>query len=158
MDGASIHNGVTVYLRGIFGARWMGRYGPIRWPARSPDLNPLDFFYWPHLKNMLYKLPRMQSIPELQERITEISNEITPDMIRHAMLGFEDRLAYCQEANGGHFEKLLKSGKNRCQEKRNTMERQVEARPEIILEFEINVEAFSEDEVIERENIWKKSH
>jgi hypothetical protein len=22
----------------------MGAYGAIRWPARSPDLNPLDFF------------------------------------------------------------------------------------------------------------------
>jgi hypothetical protein len=27
-----------------FGERRMGAYGAIRWPATSPDLNPLDFF------------------------------------------------------------------------------------------------------------------
>jgi hypothetical protein len=27
-----------------FGERRMGAHGAIRWPARSPDLNPLDFF------------------------------------------------------------------------------------------------------------------
>jgi hypothetical protein len=24
--------------------RWMDRGGPIAWPPRSPDLNPLDFY------------------------------------------------------------------------------------------------------------------
>jgi len=46
-DGAGPHNAriVTTYLNEQFPGRWMGRYGPIRWPARSPDLNPLDFFF-----------------------------------------------------------------------------------------------------------------
>ena len=26
--------------------RWMGRGGPIDWPARSPDLTPCDYFIW----------------------------------------------------------------------------------------------------------------
>jgi hypothetical protein len=25
--------------------RWVGGAGPIPWPPRSPDLNPLDFFF-----------------------------------------------------------------------------------------------------------------
>ncbi|KOC60757.1 hypothetical protein WH47_06903 [Habropoda laboriosa] len=25
--------------------RWIGRRGTVRWPARSPDLTPLDFIY-----------------------------------------------------------------------------------------------------------------
>ena len=46
MDGASIHNEVTGYLNEIFVNRWMGLHSHlIKWPARSPDLNPLDFFY-----------------------------------------------------------------------------------------------------------------
>jgi hypothetical protein len=28
-----------------FGENWIGRRGPINWPARSPDLTPLDFFF-----------------------------------------------------------------------------------------------------------------
>ena len=45
-DGAGFHNAriVTNFLNEQFSESWMGRYDPIRWPARSPDLNPLDFF------------------------------------------------------------------------------------------------------------------
>ncbi|XP_024869556.1 protein ALP1-like [Temnothorax curvispinosus] len=31
----------------------MGRGGPIAWPARSPDLNVLDFFVWGHIKSLI---------------------------------------------------------------------------------------------------------
>jgi len=45
-DDAGPHSAriVTNYLNEQFPGHWMGRYGPIRWPVRSPDLNPLDFF------------------------------------------------------------------------------------------------------------------
>ena len=45
-DGCPAHSTVLVrnYLQEHFGNRWIGRYGPVNWPARSPDLSPLDFF------------------------------------------------------------------------------------------------------------------
>lgn len=45
-DGAPPHYGVDVrqYLSEVFPGRWIGRRGSIEWPARSPDLTPLDFF------------------------------------------------------------------------------------------------------------------
>lgn len=51
-DGAPPHYAVTVrqYLDEIFPNRWIGRRGAIEWPARSPDLSPLDFFYGDILK------------------------------------------------------------------------------------------------------------
>jgi hypothetical protein len=36
-------------------ARWIVRRGSIELPARSPNLSPLDFFLWGHLKNKIYK-------------------------------------------------------------------------------------------------------
>ena len=33
-------------LNNSFPQRWIGRDGPIAWPPRSPDLTPLDFFFW----------------------------------------------------------------------------------------------------------------
>ncbi|EFN65261.1 hypothetical protein EAG_12343, partial [Camponotus floridanus] len=44
-DGTEPHNVriVTNFLNNEFPGCWMSRYGPIRWRARSPDLNPLDF-------------------------------------------------------------------------------------------------------------------
>ncbi|KAJ4428162.1 hypothetical protein ANN_24177 [Periplaneta americana] len=40
-----------------FGDRWIGYQGPVPWPARSPDLNPLDFFLWRHMKTLVYTTP-----------------------------------------------------------------------------------------------------
>ena len=34
------------FLNERFPNRWIGRAGPVAWPARSPDLTPLDFFFW----------------------------------------------------------------------------------------------------------------
>lgn len=48
LDGAPAHSVVPVRQRltDMFQSQWIGRFGPIRWPARSPDLTPLDFFLW----------------------------------------------------------------------------------------------------------------
>ena len=45
-DGAAPHYVLHVgaYLDGVFPRRWIGRRGVIDWPARSPDLTPLDYF------------------------------------------------------------------------------------------------------------------
>jgi hypothetical protein len=42
---------VRHYLNNWFPRRWIGRRGPIKWPARSPDLTPLDYFLWGYLKS-----------------------------------------------------------------------------------------------------------
>jgi hypothetical protein len=46
-DGAPAHNAITVrrFLNQIFPNRWIGTYGVVPWPARSPDFTPLDFFF-----------------------------------------------------------------------------------------------------------------
>lgn len=46
LDGAPPHYGKKVreLLETTFPNRWIGRGGPIGWPARSPDLTWLDFF------------------------------------------------------------------------------------------------------------------
>ena len=46
-DGAPTHFSRVVreYLNVRLREKWIGRGGPIQWPARSLDLNPLDFFF-----------------------------------------------------------------------------------------------------------------
>ncbi|VVC27620.1 Hypothetical protein CINCED_3A024456, partial [Cinara cedri] len=53
-DGAPPHNAIIVrqQYNEMFGNRWMGTHGPVKWPPRSPDLTPLDFFLWGHLKTV----------------------------------------------------------------------------------------------------------
>ena len=47
-DGAPAHFDVRArtYLNRTYPGKWIGRIGPQAWPARSPDLTPLDFFLW----------------------------------------------------------------------------------------------------------------
>ena len=51
-DGAPAHGAeiISECLNTNFGQQWIGNNGPIRWPARSPDMTPLDFFFWGFLK------------------------------------------------------------------------------------------------------------
>ena len=46
-DGCPAHytRSVREFLDVEYQGRWIGRSGPISWPARSPDLNPVDYFY-----------------------------------------------------------------------------------------------------------------
>ncbi|GBP30921.1 hypothetical protein EVAR_28562_1 [Eumeta japonica] len=44
-------------------------------PARSPDLNPLDFFYWGVLKEKVYSKP-IESVAELSEQISQAAEDI----------------------------------------------------------------------------------
>ena len=38
-----------------FPNRWMRRDGPTFWPARSPDITPLDIFLWGYVKTTNFK-------------------------------------------------------------------------------------------------------
>lgn len=74
-DGAPPHYGVNVrrYLDETFPDRWIGRRGAIEWPARSPDLNPLDYFFWGYLKGKVYTT-KPQDLDDLRNRITREIN------------------------------------------------------------------------------------
>ncbi|KMQ84872.1 hypothetical protein RF55_16973 [Lasius niger] len=58
-DGTPPHFSLDVreYLDQNFPNRWIGREDPIAWPARSPDLNPLNFFFWGYVKSLVYETP-----------------------------------------------------------------------------------------------------
>lgn len=43
---------VANYLNDGYPYQWLTTNGPIRWPARSADLYPLDLL-WGHLKNII---------------------------------------------------------------------------------------------------------
>ena len=69
-DGAPPHFDVDVRRRldNPFPGHWIGRGGPVGWPDRSPDLNPLDFFFWGHFKCLVYETP-VDTDEDLQARI-----------------------------------------------------------------------------------------
>lgn len=76
-DGVPPHFEVNVRaeLDRSFEDKWIGRGGPMPWPARSPDLNPLDYYLWGHLKSKVYSVP-IDNIGRLRERIFYCCQEI----------------------------------------------------------------------------------
>lgn len=107
-DGAGPHNAriVTDYLNQRFPGRWMGRYGPIRWPARSPDLNPLDFFLWGYCKEKIYKkLP--ENAEELNDKLHNTIWNIEDTIMEQITTNLLRRMRACVAMDGGHFEHLL---------------------------------------------------
>jgi hypothetical protein len=104
-DGAPPHWGRAVreFLDQQFGEQWIGRSGPIQWPARSPDLTPLDYWMWGYLKNMVYQ-NQASSLVELKALITQHVTAIQADMRRRAITAFRNRLKMLIEADGDAFE------------------------------------------------------
>jgi hypothetical protein len=45
---------VSVWSNHNYPGRWIGRGGPVTWPARSPDFTPLDFFMGLHERKCLF--------------------------------------------------------------------------------------------------------
>lgn len=82
-DGAPPHFAVNVkeWLNQQFPGRWIGRGSAINWPARSPDLTPLDFFLWGYVKEIVYKeVPTTKD--NMKMRIRNAFASITPAMLR----------------------------------------------------------------------------
>lgn len=107
-DGAPAHNHHDVYelLNRRFRNNWIATNGPVQWPPRSPDITPLDFFLWGHVKDETYK-QRYNTVEELQDRITAIITTIDGRTICKAVKSIQKRLTKCVEQQGNIFEHLL---------------------------------------------------
>lgn len=109
-DGAPAHFSVGVrrHLNNQFGEQWIGRGGPVAWPPRSPDLNPLDFYLWGHLKDAVYTTP-VNTVVELEERIYAAFQQVrhNPGICERVRGSMLKRIEGCIEQNGSHIEHLL---------------------------------------------------
>ncbi|GBM45707.1 hypothetical protein AVEN_14150-1 [Araneus ventricosus] len=109
-DGAPAHFSSTVrkFLNAAFPTRWIERGGPVAWPPRSPDLNPLDFFFWEHMKSLVYETP-VNSAEDLVARIVVAADKIntTPGIFDRVRQLFLRRCELCNDTHGRHFQHLL---------------------------------------------------
>lgn len=110
MDGAPAHSGLVVreWLDTNYPRRWIGRFGPVPWPPRSPDLNPLDYYAWGYLKHKVYATP-VPTQDQLIARIIAAVDELrqNPLQVSAAVQSLIRRCQKCVEMGGLHFEQLL---------------------------------------------------
>lgn len=105
-DGCPAHSTFIIrdFLNLHFPERWIGRHGPIHWPARSPDLTPMDFFLWGYLKQKVYKERIGNDVNGLKLRITEAVREINVEMLHKVYKQFRKRVEDCAVCGGEYVE------------------------------------------------------
>lgn len=126
-DGAGFHYSreTIIFLKDKAGdnviSKW--RSGPKKNPdlykfinmpeycSYSPDLNPVDYFFWPVILEKLSKLNAADypvDRKSMQAKIREIAENIPQKNIDDACLAFFKRCEYCVQEKGQSFERLLK--------------------------------------------------
>lgn len=103
-DGASPHFSVDVrdWLDENL-PNWIGRAGPVPWPARSPDLTPMDFFFWGYIKHLVYE-HEPKDLNDLRNRIRRAFQSVSVETLHKVHLQFIKRIDKCIIAEGGHVE------------------------------------------------------
>ncbi len=107
-DGAPPHfsNDVRQWLTENY-PTWIGRAGPVPWPARSPDLSPLDFFVWGMMKQEVYSTP-VNSNDELRNRIEVAAQKVRDKLTLNVTVrGMKKRARACVRKGGRQFEHEL---------------------------------------------------
>jgi len=109
-DGAPAHFSLLVrqHLDEMFPGKWVGRSGPIAWPPRSPDLNPLDFFLWSYAKFLVYS-SAVDNVETLRNRIVTTFQTIraTPGIWERVRGSMRRRAEAYIVTGGGHIEHFL---------------------------------------------------
>ena len=109
-DEAPPHYAVTArdYLNSTFTpARVISRGCEHPWPAHSPDLTPLDYWFWPTLKARVFHHNPPETINQLKARIEEECDRFTNEEMIAAISNLPRRLEIILEVDGGHFEHLM---------------------------------------------------
>lgn len=106
LDGAPAHSSQIIrnWLNTNFPLKWIGPHSPLQeWPPRSPDLTPMDFYFWGKIKNKVY-VNRPQNIDELKERIRDACQNISREELRKVNLHVRKVVEECIRQDGGYVE------------------------------------------------------
>lgn len=110
-DGCPAHyrRSVREWLDTNYPNKWIGRGGPTPWPARSPDLTPMDFYVWGHMKSLVYNDTNpIISVDVLRQKIIDAANEIRRNLTTSVVKsGLRHRMRVCVRNRGQHVEHLL---------------------------------------------------
>jgi hypothetical protein len=105
------HGEVRAYLNTELPQRWIGCAAErdrcfVKWPPRSPDITPCDFFLWGHIKDLVYVPPFPRDVAELKERIREATATVDEAMLGRVWQEFDYRVDVCRVTHGSHVESL----------------------------------------------------
>ena len=74
----------------------------LRWPARSPDMNPIEHV-WDYLKRQVQQRdPPPQTLRELRDSVLDVWQQTPQDFLRRLVLGMPRRISALLHARGGY--------------------------------------------------------
>ena len=116
--GAPPHWKLSVrgYLNENLPSRRIGRAGSgdsvlLKWPFRSPDLTPCDFFSSGLCESFSLHPPLPANRVELKQRITSALETVTEEVLQRLWDELDYRLDVCRVAGGACMENLSKFSK-----------------------------------------------
>ncbi|GFV80928.1 acetoacetyl-CoA synthetase [Trichonephila clavipes] len=97
-DGATCHTARATIdlLKDTFRDRLISRFGPVKWPPRSCDLTPLDYFLWGYVKSLVYA----DKPQTLEDNIRRVIADIRPQMLEKVIENWTSRLDYIRASRG----------------------------------------------------------
>ena len=78
----------------------------MRWPPRSPDLTPYDFFLWRFVKDTVFVPPLSANLQDLRNRITAAVALVDRDKLTRVWNEMDYRIDVCRITKGGYIERL----------------------------------------------------
>lgn len=100
-DGAPCHTSKKNqdFCRNNFADFWAKDF----WPPSSPDLNPLDFFWWGTIERLTNATPH-RNINSLKASITKVWSDYPVNAVAKACASFRRRVEAVIATDGGHIE------------------------------------------------------
>ena len=100
-DSAPAHKAKTVqrFCKEGFSSFWSTE----EWSPNSPDLNPLDFFFWGYVEAKACAVPH-SSVTSLKAAIAQVFATVPKTSVIRTCQSFRRRLERVIEADGGHIE------------------------------------------------------
>jgi len=91
---------VQAWLKSKFEDKFLDKK---KWPPRSPDLNPCDYYLWGYLKYRVYR-PLPKTLDQLKANIEREIKNINKKILENVFLNLKKRCDSVIEKSGGHFE------------------------------------------------------
>jgi len=82
---------------------------PDRWPAKSLDLNPIDYCIWGRVQHHVYQKP-VKDVDQLKQRLIEVWSGLQQTVVvvvDEAIDEWRRRLRACVRVKGQQFEHLM---------------------------------------------------
>ena len=73
----------------------------------SPDLNPLAYYFWGHLKSRVYQHPYPKTVANLKKNNVRESRKISREQISCAINNLNCRLQYVMARKRGYFGQIM---------------------------------------------------